>query len=65
MQWAGFFVCNAIHRRQRKCVARSFVPALLVGGEALAKVWVFLPALLVGGVLAALVYGFLEGKKEN
>ena len=45
--------------------ARSFGPALLVGGDALANVWVFLLAPLVGGVLAALVYGFLEGKKEK
>ncbi len=45
--------------------ARSFGPALFVGGDALANVWVFLLAPLVGGVLAALVYGFLEGKKEK
>lgn len=45
--------------------ARSFGPALFVGGDALANVWVFLLAPLVGGVLAALVYGFLECKKEN
>lgn len=43
--------------------ARSFGPALLVGGEALANVWVFLVAPLVGGVLAALVYKFLDNKK--
>ncbi len=40
--------------------ARSFAPALLVGGEALANVWVFIVAPLVGGVLAALVYGFIS-----
>lgn len=45
--------------------ARSFGPALLVGGDALANVWVFLLAPLVGGVLAALVYGFLECKQEK
>ena len=44
--------------------ARSFGPALLVGGEALANVWVFLVAPLVGGVLAALVYKFLAAEKE-
>ncbi|MBE5813278.1 MAG: MIP family channel protein [Clostridiales bacterium] len=44
--------------------ARSFGPALLVGGEALANVWVFLVAPLVGGVLAALVYKFLSVNKE-
>ncbi len=43
--------------------ARSFGPALLVGGEALANVWVFIVAPLVGGVLAAFVYKFLDSKK--
>ncbi len=43
--------------------ARSFGPALLVGGEALANVWVFIAAPLVGGVLAALVYKFLTSEK--
>ncbi len=43
--------------------ARSFGPALLVGGEALASVWVFIVAPLVGGVLAALVYKFLTSEK--
>lgn len=43
--------------------ARSFGPALLVGGDALKNVWVFLVAPLIGGVLAALVYKFLDGKK--
>ncbi len=44
--------------------ARSFGPALLVGGEALANVWVFIVAPLVGGVLAALVYNFLASEKK-
>lgn len=39
--------------------ARSFGPALFVGGDALANVWVFLLAPLVGGALAALVWKFL------
>lgn len=39
--------------------ARSFGPALFVGGEALSNVWVFLLAPLVGGALAALCYMFL------
>lgn len=39
--------------------ARSFGPALLVGGEALSCVWVFILAPLVGGALAAVVYNFL------
>ena len=45
--------------------ARSFGPALLVGGEALANVWVFIVAPLVGGALAALVYMFLAGKESK
>jgi len=43
--------------------ARSFGPALLVGGTALSNVWVFLVAPLIGGVLAALIYNFLSCKK--
>jgi len=42
--------------------ARSFGPALLVGGEALANVWVFIVAPLVGGSLAAVCYKFLDNK---
>lgn len=45
--------------------ARSFGPALFVGGDALANVWVFLVAPLVGGVLAALVYKFLASAKND
>ncbi|WP_296325484.1 aquaporin [Treponema sp. UBA3813] len=40
--------------------ARSFGPALLVGGEALKCVWVFILAPLVGGALAALVHKCLN-----
>lgn len=43
--------------------ARSFGPALFVGGDALANVWVFIAAPLVGGVLAALIYNFLSDKE--
>lgn len=43
--------------------ARSFGPALFVGGDALTDVWVFIVAPLVGGVLAALCYKFLDSKK--
>lgn len=43
--------------------ARSFGPALFVGGEALKNVWVFIAAPLVGGVLAALCYKAIEGDK--
>jgi len=45
--------------------ARSFGPALFVGGDALSNVWVFIVAPLAGGVLAALVYKFLAGKKAE
>lgn len=42
--------------------ARSFGPALLVGGAALSDVWVFIVAPLIGGVLAAVVYRGIAGK---
>ena len=46
--------------------ARSFGPALLMGGQALAQVWVFIVAPLAGGALAAVVYKALvkEEKKD-
>ena len=44
--------------------ARSFGPALFVGGQALADVWVFLAAPLVGGVLAALCWKWLGSEAE-
>ncbi len=43
--------------------ARSFGPALFVGGDALANVWVFLLAPLVGGVLAALCWKAIADKQ--
>lgn len=43
--------------------ARSFGPALFVGGAALTNVWVFIVAPLIGGALAALVYKFLDVKE--
>ena len=43
--------------------ARSFGPALFVGGEALKNIWVFILAPLVGGVLAAITYKFLSTEK--
>ena len=43
--------------------ARSFGPALLQGGEALACYWVFLVGPMIGGVLAALLWKFLNCKK--
>ncbi len=45
--------------------ARSFGPALFVGGDALTNLWVFIVAPLVGGVLAALVYKFLSSCKAK
>ncbi len=36
--------------------ARSFGPAVLVGGKALADLWVFIVAPLAGGALAGIVY---------
>ena len=45
--------------------ARSFGPALLQGGEALANYWVFLVAPMVGGVLAALIWKLLNCKCEK
>ena len=44
--------------------ARSFGPALLVGGDALACVWVFIVGPLVGAALAAIVYKLIDGKKK-
>ena len=46
--------------------ARSFGPAVLLGGDALNGLWVFIVAPLIGGMLAALVYGYLcSGKSED
>ncbi len=45
--------------------ARSFGPALFVGGEALSSVWVFIVAPLAGGALAALVYKFIGKSAKN
>lgn len=45
--------------------ARSFGPALFVGGAALANVWVFIVAPLVGGALAAVVYNFLSAEDQK
>lgn len=36
--------------------ARSFGPALIVGGQAMAQLWVFIVAPLAGGALAGLLY---------
>ena len=44
--------------------ARSIGPALFVGGDALANVWVFICAPLVGGALSALVWCALAPKEK-
>jgi aquaporin Z len=45
--------------------ARSFGPAILVGGEALNQLWLFIVAPLVGGIIAALVAKYiLNSEKE-
>ena len=43
--------------------ARSFGPALFMGGDALKCVWVFIVAPLIGGIVAAFLYGFLDSEK--
>ncbi|MBO6243076.1 MAG: MIP family channel protein [Clostridia bacterium] len=45
--------------------ARSLAPALFVGGEALAQVWVFIVAPLVGAAIAAYAWKFLSKTEEN
>ena len=44
--------------------ARSFAPALFVGGTPLHQVWLFLLAPLVGAALAALAYNVIAGHKQ-
>ena len=44
--------------------ARSFGPAILVGGDPLKSLWVFIVAPLIGGALAAYVYKFLADDKN-
>jgi aquaporin Z len=39
--------------------ARSFGPALIVGGDALKQLWLFIVAPLVGGAISAIVYRYL------
>ena len=36
--------------------ARSFGPALMLGGESLSVVWVFIVAPMIGGIIAALIW---------
>ena len=53
------FTCTSVNP------ARSFGPALFVGGDALSNVWVFIVAPLIGGALASIVYGFLAEKESK
>jgi aquaporin Z len=43
--------------------ARSFGPALLVGGEAMNQLWLFWVAPLLGAVAAGLAHNWCEAKK--
>jgi len=45
--------------------ARSFGPAIFVGGDALAQVWVFIVAPLVGAAIAAFVYKALYSEEPT
>lgn len=45
--------------------ARSFGPALLLGGEPLSQVWLFIVGPLVGAAIAALVWVFLIKPKKQ
>jgi aquaporin Z len=45
--------------------ARSFGPAVLVGGDTLSQLWLFWVAPLIGGILAALLWRFVFEKREE
>ena len=45
--------------------ARSFGPALFMGGEALTSVWVFIVAPIIGGALAAICYRWLSSESNE
>jgi len=44
--------------------ARSLGPALVVGGDALAQVWLFIVAPIIGGIISALIWKGLFDKTE-
>ncbi|MEZ5932270.1 MAG: aquaporin, partial [Alphaproteobacteria bacterium] len=44
--------------------ARSFGPALLVGGQAVAQLWLFIAAPLAGGALAGIAHRVLERNED-
>jgi aquaporin Z len=43
--------------------ARSFGPAIILGGEALSELWVFVTAPFAGAILAAFVYRILNARR--
>lgn len=45
--------------------ARSFGPALFMGGEALSQVWVFIAAPLIGAAIAAVVFRLLQPEDKK
>lgn len=45
--------------------ARSFGPALVVGGEALSQLWLFVVAPIVGGIIASLVWMYFLKPDEE
>jgi aquaporin Z len=45
--------------------ARSFGPALIVGGHAMSQVWLFIVAPLVGAIIAALVHLLSAGRTKD
>ena len=45
--------------------ARSFGPAIFVGGDALKSLWVFILAPLVGGAVAAICWKFIGNKADE
>lgn len=43
--------------------ARSFGPAVLVGGEALSQLWLFIVAPIIGGIIAAVAWKYIFEEK--
>lgn len=43
--------------------ARSLGPAVFVGGEALAQLWLFIVAPIIGGIIAALIWKYIFDKQ--
>ncbi|WP_028546976.1 MIP/aquaporin family protein [Paenibacillus taiwanensis] len=45
--------------------ARSFGPAILLGGEALSELWVFIVAPLIGAIVAVLAYKIINQRRQQ